>query len=812
MEMKKIAINDLTMSYKGYPDCKVGIPCSLLNTLYQNGYIDDPYYQKNAETLIKFPEQECVFTTDFTVDKDFLSHSNQVLVCYGLDTLCHVYVNGEQIGYADNMHRTWRFDVKDKVREGQNTLKLCFDPPYEYMQRLQKRHYAWGDTHALDGIAQIRKASYMFGWDWGPKLPDTGVFRGIELWAYGEARLDNLFIRQEHRDNFVILNINTEVEGYVTDSCEYKLTIVSPTGEKICASSRDGNFSVVVDEPLLWWPNGYGEQYLYTVSVTLEGEGLEASTVTKTIGLRQLEVSRERDEWGREFCFVVNGKKIFAMGADYIPEDNLLPRITAERSEQLIRDCVRANFNCLRIWGGGFYPSDDFYDLCDRYGIVLWQDFMFACLNVYMREEFEKNVIVEIKDVLLRIRHHACLGLICGNNEMEMAFMEWKIPKDELVKADYLRLYEHIMPDLCERYAPDTFYWPSSPSCGGGFETPNSENDGDTHYWEVWLRNAPLESYHEHYFRFCSEFGFEAFPSPKTVRYYTGGEGENPLSDIIEYHQKRETASVKLVTYAADRHLYASSFENFIYTTQIVQGEAIAYAIEHMRRFRGRCMGAIYWQLNDCWPGQTWSSLDYFGRWKALHYFAKRFFARKALFAQQYGDKVVLFASNETLKLFEGSCTVKIKGNAFNVYLEKKTEICLEPLRSQDICTVNVADTLADKVNDRYIEYSLYDKNGDLILQRAFICVKDKFYRYSDPNIKYSLTKHGDRFELSLSSTHFARFVEISSDKYDIVADDNYFDMTDAREYKILLDCDTDVDVSELEKTLKVKSVYDIDK
>ena len=809
--MLKMVLNQFTMSYKGYPECPVGVPCSLLDTLYKNGWMEDPYYQDNAKHMEHIPDDVCSFKTSFEVNENFLKYEKMELVCDGLDTLCSVRVNGTEIGYADNMHRTWKFDLSGVLCQGENTVEFRFFPPTAYIQERQKRHYAWGDTHAIDGIAHIRKASCMFGWDWGPKLPDTGIFREVHLRAYDLPVLENLLVLQEHRNGAVLLRVESQVQGQLSPDHWFRLELESPAGEVFEEISRDGRFQLELQKPMLWWPNGYGKQPLYRVKVGLFCRTELLTEGQKTIGLRTLTVSRERDQWGREFCFEVNGKKIFAMGADYIPQDNILPRVTLQRMEELVLSCVQANFNCLRIWGGGYYPSDEFYDLCDRYGLIIWQDFMFACLNVWMNRNFEENVRQEIQDVLLRIRHHACIGLLCGNNEMELAMCEWKfMPRDALVKADYLRLYERMMPDLCEEYAPHIFYWPSSPSCGGGFADPNDENNGDTHYWEVWLRNAPVENYDKLYFRFCSEFGFESFPDRKTVRYYTGGQGENALSDIIEFHQKREQASVKLVTYAADHYLYAATFDQFIYTTQLVQARAIQYAVEHMRRFRGRCMGAIYWQLNDCWPGQTWSSVDYFGRWKALHYFAKRFFARQTVWVHRYGEQLVVVASNEGLEPFEGFCTIRVKNNRFDVLLESRVDFELAPLSAKDLSVLNFESVLGPRANDTFLEYVWYSKDGERIAGRAYVGVKDKFYHYADPQITSRLEKCEDGYLLRLNAKAFARDVEISSDRYDFRAEDNYIDITDSGTYQVKLLAAGIEDDADFEKSLTIRCVYDI--
>lgn len=813
MRSEKIVLDSFTMSYDGYPDIKVGIPCSLIDTLYKNKYTDDPYYRDNASKLVEFPDHECIFSTEFDAGEEFAGRKNIRLVCYGLDTLCHVYVNDCEVGYADNMHRIWKFDIRRQIRTGKNRIEFRFQPPVKYMKARQDRHYAWGDTHAIDGIAQIRKSSYMFGWDWAPKLPDTGIFRSVEIQAYDLPVISETEIHQDHSDGRVSLKIRSRVEGELPDNCCFTASVISPDGafsEEY--RSVSGDFEVNIENPQLWWPNGYGEHSLYTVCIKLMLGDETVDTDTKRIGLRTIGVSRRRDKWGREFCFEVNGVRIFAMGADYIPEDNILPRISAERSERLIKSCADANFNCIRIWGGGYYPPDEFYDICDRYGIIIWQDFMFACLNVWMSSDFERNVTEEIKDVLLRIRHHASIGLLCGNNEMEYAVCEWKIPKDELVRSDYLKLYERIMPDMCEKYAPQIFYWPSSPSCGGGFDNPNNENDGDSHYWEVWLRNAPVESYREHYFRFCSEFGFESFPDIRTVRSYTGTEYENPLSYIIEFHQKREQASEKLVTYAAANFLYPSGMENFIYCTQLVQGEAIQYAVEHMRRFRGRCMGAIYWQLNDSWPGQTWSSIDYFGRWKPLHYFAKRFFAPQLISAHRDDSVLVINVSNEAPIPFVGKVRIRSCGNDMVTVRKEEKDIRVDALSSLDVLSVDTGEWLGDDEKRRYIEYTLFDNSGKIISQRSYLGTKNKFYHFDDPAIRYEAIQTENGCVLNLTCVRFARYVDISSSKFDIICDTNDFDMTESHVYTVEVNCPEKPDYNEFLTSLKIRSVYDIDK
>jgi len=353
----------------------------------------------------------------------------------------------------------------------------------------------------------------------------------------------------------------------------------------------------------------------------------------KQLGLRTLTVSTEPDADGKgsEFCFVLNGVKIFSMGANLVPMDNLLSRITDQRWETIVRQAVDANFNTLRVWGGGYYPDSRFYELCDQYGLLVWQDFMVACANIYltseMAEEFTQEAICNLK----RLHHHASLALLCGNNEMESGVINWGSRDNQLVRDDYTRLYGHLLPELCETYAPDTYYWPSSPSSGGGFDDPDNPAKGDTHYWEVWHGGVPFTTYRQKRFRFCSEYGFESFPSMKTIRTFAREEDMNCFSRVMENHQKCRGGNGKILRYLADNYLYPATFENLVYASQLLQADAIKYGVEHFRRQRGYCMGSTYWQFNDCWPVASWSSVDCFGRYKALHYAARKFYAPVAM-------------------------------------------------------------------------------------------------------------------------------------------------------------------------------------
>ncbi|MDE6936694.1 MAG: glycoside hydrolase family 2 protein, partial [Lachnospiraceae bacterium] len=450
-----------------------------------------------------------------------------------------------------------------------------------------------------------------------------------------------VYVRQEHVDGEVRLHLNPEVsEAVCTGDQEglvYTAEIKAPDGS--VQSYADSPKEVLIERPQLWWPNGYGGQPLYTVKVTLYADGEPVDVWERRIGLRTMTMRIRKDEWGECFAHEVNGVAVFAMGADYIPEDHLLGRVSLQTTRKLLEQCVAANHNAIRVWGGGYYPEDWFYDICDELGLIVWQDFMFACAVYELTPQFKENIRREFIDNVRRLRHHASLGLWCGNNEMEMFVEEghhWVTKKTEV--RDYVIMYEQLIPEVLAEYDPQTFYWPASPSSGGAFDEPNSPDRGDVHYWAVWHGNKPFCEYRKYFFRYASEFGFQSFPSRKTIETFTDDPKDmNIFSYVMEKHQRNYGANGKIMNYLQQTYLYPTDFDTLIYASQLLQADAIRYGVEHFRRNRGRCMGAIVWQLNDCWPVISWSSVDYCGRWKALHYAEKRFFAPLMISCQEEG-------------------------------------------------------------------------------------------------------------------------------------------------------------------------------
>ena len=778
-------------------------PCDMYSVLFEHGLIDDPYYGTNEKALLSYSKKDCVFYTDFNLTENELKREKIELCFYGLDTICDIYFNGVLLDSVMNMHRLYEYDVKALARK-ENSIRLEFKSPVLYFEKMENSHHLYTNFDSVQGAAHLRKAFYMSGWDWAPTLPNMGIFRDVVINCYDCDKIEDTLITQEHKDGEVVLSLSATTK-HKSDN----LTIVAKAdGQSVVL--ENGHGEITIKNPSLWWPNGYGEQNLYEVEFSLYQGNALLDTVTKTIGLRTIELCRDKDENGEEFCFRVNGIKIFAMGANFVPIDSLYSRFSNERLEGIIKDCIFANFNCVRVWGGAFYPDDYFYELCDTYGLIVWQDFMVACCNVWMRPEFENEFRAEAIYNVKRIRHHACLGILCGNNEMEEAICNWPCAdgNDPLVRSDYLKLYENILPSICKEHAPFIPYTPSSPTSGGNFDLPQDHTRGDVHFWDVWNGNCDFDEYRKHKFRFCSEYGFESLPSFKTVKAFCPEDEQNLLSYTMESHQKHWHGNVKLLKYLAEEYQVPKNLEMTVYASQLNQANAIKYGVEHFRRNRGYTMGSIYWQLNDCWPVASWSSIDYFGRYKALHYFAKKFYQPIMLGLFNEDNKIDISVANESLNNFKGYIKYGVNKNDFTVIYEKENSVFVPALSSLDI------ESLSNKefnyTRDTYFWCELYDENGNLLARNTELGTKPKHFKFLKPNITATVRECEGGACLSISSDVFAKNVEISFKNYDIVLSDNYFDLTDNKEYRVV--AKTSLSANEILNNIKIVSVYDISK
>ncbi len=785
------------------------VPGSVYHDLLAAGRIPDPFYRDNETEALKLMEYDFHYSRAFQVDGELLDCGAVLLRCEGLDTLAAVYINGAEAGRADNMHRTWEFDVKDLLREGENNIAVHFASPTKFIRESYAADPADGTADAMEGFPSLRKAHCMFGWDWGPRLPDAGIWRDISLVGVDTARIRDVLVKQFHEGGRAALEIDTHIIRLTDAPAEVRVSVTAPDGAVLTGVGE--TCRIEVPDPRLWWPAGYGGQPLYQVEAELVSGGTRLDVWSRRIGLRTMTVSRVKGEHGESFSHCVNGVDIFAMGMDYIPEDNLLPRVTPERTRRLLEDARAANVNTIRVWGGGYYPDDYFYDICDELGLLVWQDFMFACAVYNLTEAFEETITAEFVDNIRRLRSHPSLALWCGNNEMEQFAGSGMWIRAMRQKSDYIKMFQYIIPKVLKAEDPQAFYWPSSPSSGGDFDEPGDPSRGDVHDWDVWHGLKPFTDYRNYLFSYVSEFGFQSFPCMETIASFTLPEDRNIFSYIMEKHQRNAAANGRIVTYLSQNYLYPATLDKLVYASQLLQAQAMQYGVEHWRRNRGRCMGAVIWQLNDCWPVASWAGIDYFGRWKALQYYARRFFAPVLVSCHEEGlvnqedisvntehidprKTARLNVSNETMEAFAGRIDWSLRRPDASVIEEGSFDVAVPAL---DALWLPEQDFTKYGPYDCYYAYRLTDRAGHTVGEGSVLFCAPKHFRFQDPGLTVRL--EGD--EAVVTALAYARSVEIQCGP-DVLLEDNYFDMNGGeRRVKILRG---------EAKDAAVRSVYDI--
>lgn len=810
--MKQLSLNGpwtLDIPGSAFMAVPADVPGSVYHDLLTAGRIPDPFYRDNETEALKLMEYDFHYSRAFQVDGELLDCGAVLLRCEGLDTLAAVYINGAEAGRADNMHRVWEFDVKDLLREGENTIAVHFASPTKFIRESYAADPADGTADAMEGFPSLRKAHCMFGWDWGPRLPDAGIWRDISLIGVDTARIRDVLVKQFHEDGRVTLEIDTHIARLTDAPAEVRVSVTAPDGTVLTGAGE--TCRIEVPDPQLWWPAGYGGQPLYRVEVELISNGPRLDVWSRRIGLRTMTVSRVKSEHGESFSHCVNGVDVFAMGMDYIPEDNLLPRVTPERTRRLLEDARAANVNTIRVWGGGYYPDDYFYDICDELGLLVWQDFMFACAVYNLTEAFEETITAEFVDNIRRLRSHPSLALWCGNNEMEQFAGSGLWIKAMRQKSDYIKMFQYIIPKVLKKEDPQAFYWPSSPSSGGDFDEPGDPSRGDVHDWDVWHGLKPFTDYRNYLFSYVSEFGFQSFPCMETIEAFTLPEDRNIFSYIMEKHQRNATANGRIVTYLSQTYLYPATLDKLVYASQLLQAQAMQYGVEHWRRNRGRCMGAVIWQLNDCWPVASWAGIDYFGRWKALQYYAKRFFAPVLVSCHEEGlvdqedisvntehidprKTARLNVSNETMEAFAGRIDWSLRRPDASVIEEGSFDVAVPALAA---VWLPEQDFTKYGPYDCYYAYRLTDQAGRTAGEGSVLFCAPKHFHFQDPGLTVRL--EGD--EAVVTASAYARSVEVQCGP-DVLLEDNYFDMNGGeRRVKILRG---------EAKDAAVRSVYDI--
>ncbi|MDR1639536.1 MAG: glycoside hydrolase family 2 protein [Clostridiales bacterium] len=774
------------------------VPGTVFSDLLAAGLATDPYYRGNEDEIQPLLMEDYEYVREFEVSESHLKSDEALLRFEGLDTLADVYLNETLVAKTGNMHRTYELDAKELLVPGKNKVRVVFHSARKFIQEnasLSRLPSVLGNH----GVEQIRKAQCQFGWDWGLSLPDMGIWRDASLVFRSVAMINSFYFTQKHQGSqsaVVELKASVDIRKIApaaSSTLTVRLSVKGPEGEEFSAICQEnletGKYeaSIAIERPKLWWPNGYGDQPLYQATIALNDGDVLLESKTASIGLRTLELRREEDEWGKSYEFVVNGKAIFLRGSNLIIEDSLLTRNSKERTEKMLRNSVLANFNCVRVWGGAIYPDDCFYDACDRLGLIVYQDFMFACHAYPVREDFLQSVKEEIKDNVKRIRHHACLGLWSGNNEIETIIEMFTSPEPmfagikeyfnfsgtdeevELMKSEYLELFCHVVPDLLKELDPNTSYTRSSPATDIPFV--RDENRGDSHFYAAFVK-MPYRKQRELFFRFVSEMGFQSYPSIKTINSFTEPEDRWPNSPVMLKHQKSNKGNEDIEKYMAQDFKVPEDFGLYVYASQILAGEILKLVTEHLRRSRGRCMGMITWQLNDCWPAVSWAGLDYCGRWKAQQYYSKRFYAPVLVSIAEEGKTAEVHVTNDTFEEISGALHWALKDNTSVVIEKGEFFAAIAPLSSKRCLQLDFSSSPGFNPRTSYLECSLASECATAIFVPA------KEFLFLDPCIAINASETNDSFTLEVSARCFAKSVGLDLSEADCVFSDNYFDLS----------------------------------
>lgn len=772
----------------------------------------------------------------FRLTPEMMERQNIELVFKGLDTYADVYLNEKKILEANNMFREWKTSIKPDLKPGENVLKIYFHSPIKVdipkWDALPYQYEAGNDQSENGGVFNkkvsvfARKAGYHYGWDWGPRLVTSGIWRPVYVEAWDNARINDVFIRQPEVSKSRASLIG-EVEILADKEIDQaNVTITEAASGRVLAgqtvSLQKGinkiSLPFSIKSPKLWWSNGLGEPHLYSFRTDLTVNNQTSDAWTEEVGLRSLKIINRPDKDGKTFYVELNGIPVFAKGANYIPQDNFLPRVTPGQYEKTILDAANANMNMLRIWGGGTYESDLFYQLCDRYGILVWQDFMFACSLYPAEGELLENIRQEAIDNVKRLRNHACIALWCGNNECNDAWFNWGWQKrykaqnpeyEQKIWKQFNDQYNVTLPQVVEEYAPESFYWPSSPFAR--YDGGSDDRNGDRHYWEVWHGKKPIEMYNKERSRFFSEYGFQSFPEFESVkRYAPRQEDWDIYSEVMMSHQRGGMHANELIeTYLLNEYRKPRNFEAFLYMNHVLQGDAIKTAIEAHRRDMPYCMGTLFWQHNDCWPVASWASRDYYGRWKAQHYFARKAYRDILVspIADEDGQLKVQIVSDRH-KACNGRLEVKVMKLTGEVLNSYKRNVIVDANSSKALFSVPLDEALKGvRKEDVFIHAVLLTDKGNSNYTNNYFLVKQKEVNYPKAQLATSVQPIEGGFEVTLSSDNFARAVFIATGDANSSFSDNYFDILPGSSVKV--EVYTDLPLATFEKQLKVVSLSD---
>lgn len=825
---------------KAHPDSagwrNAQVPGSVQTDLLALGAIGDPFYRDSEAGLQWIGLADWQYRLPLKVDAATLAHGHVELVFDGLDTLADVSLNGRKLLSADNMFRTWRVPVKNALHAGDNELLVTFHSPVTRLQPwLKKQPYAlpgefdskFGDEpKGLQTSNYVRKANYQYGWDWGPRYLTAGIWQPVHLQSWDDLRLVDFHVAQQHVDaDLAQLQAQFVLHADRAGKAQLELDWIAPdgsqqhTGKEVALSVGDNALDIPlsIEHPQRWWPTGYGAPNLYHFHASVTANGQAVANVDRDTGLRSVELRRSKDQWGRGFEFVVNGVPIYAKGANLIPFDSFPTRVTDARMLQILQSARDANMNMLRMWGGGHYQSDSFYAMADRLGLMIWQEFMFGGAITPYDRAFRDSTQKEAVDQVLRLRDHPSIVLWCGNNEMETSWESWddrKVFAKKVGPAESARvengmktLFGKTLREVVQRYAPDVPYWASSPSTD--FEGPaNVPDNGDMHVWDVWSGSAPIENYLKSTPRFQSEYGLQSMPVMATIRAFATPADMTAESPVMRAHQKFDSGNgnQRLLLYIRKYYGEPKEFESFVYLSQVMQAEGIELASDHLRSSRPHNMGSLYWQLNDVWPGASWSSVDYFGRWKALQFHARRFFAPLRVTAIRQDGHTEVAAVSDRTEALDAQLRTRVMDMDGKLLSEHSEPVQLPALSSRQIAQASDAELLhgADP-HHTFVVYELIEHGRPVSRQLLFFDPALKL-RLPDPQLEGRIDRRGNDTILTVSAKRLAREVWVDFGDLDAQVSDNAFDLLPGEQVELKLTGVTDL--AALRKAMHLRSLF----
>lgn len=808
------------------------VPGTVHTDLMAAGKIEDPYYRLNELDQQWIDKVDWEYKTTLTVDDTYLGRDNVTLDFKGLDTYADVFVNGEKALSADNMFREWQVDVKELLKKGENELRILFRSPInEGLKKYDANGFVYpggendqAERGQVEGGKRVsiytRKAGYHFGWDWGPRLVTSGIWQPVYLKAWDKANIEDLQIVQHDVTNekatfTAVFEVTSEKKRKASLSViNEATTLVSQT---VVLNPGTNKYAVdfEIANPQLWWSNGLGEAHLYNLSGNLEIGGRKQNKDTR-IGIRTLELVRDKDEEGTSFYFKLNGHPVFMKGANYIPNDVFLPRITEDNYKTVVETAKNSNNNMLRVWGGGIYENDIFYDLCDENGILVWQDFMFACAMFPNNPEFLENIKQEAIDNVKRLRNHPSIALWCGNNEILTAWNTWgwkalaekegaDVP--EKVWQAYVDIFHKTLPDVVNEYDPSRSYWGSSPSSGLGVQADLV--NGDEHYWGVWWGKEPFSTYATHLARFMSEYGFQSFPEISSVRKYAKPEDYDIYSVVMKSHQRSSIGNGTIEYYMLKEYKHPKDFESFLYVNHVLQADGIKFGLEGHRRAMPYNMGSLYWQINDCWPVASWSSTDYYQKWKALQYYVKKGFSPVLVSPYEEGIKFKVGIVNDRLEPVKAELRMRLVDFDGKVIWEEASLLDIPANSSDDYFDVNRNELRFKyrKVINEVVFVTEIVENGTIISQNKYYFEPFKNLKIETPSVEHQIVKSDNGFDIILNTDKLAKNVYLQIGDEEGFFSDNYFDLLPNE--KVTVNLKTDISEEKLNEVLTLRTLDD---